>query len=204
MLKTALQTSFSDVVTLFGTSGTSANPDIGYYTSTEKSVPGTYALDITSLATVPSLAGAGFSGVYADDATADTLTLTDASSGATGAISLSNGDTTDTIVSKLNAMFAASKMSLSAAKNGNDVTIAGSHYGTSRLHPAYTAGGNDGSAQLGLAAGTYAGTNVAGPSAGWWRSAAASSSPASLAAPPRDCPFATAGAAWAPSAACRS
>ncbi|MBK6486378.1 MAG: flagellar filament capping protein FliD [Gemmatimonadetes bacterium] len=163
LFKASLASNFADVVSLFTTTGTSANSQLSYWTSTGKTVPGTYAVDITAAATTPTTTGTGFSGVYADDGTPDTLDITDAISGATGSISLANGDSTDTIVGKLNAMFATSKMALTATKNGNELVITGSRYGSaSTFTVAYTAGGTDGSAQLGIAAGTFAGTDVAG------------------------------------------
>lgn len=163
LFRNTLASNFSDIVSLFTTTGTSANGQLSYWNSTTKTVPGTYAVDITAAATTPSVAGTGFSGVYADDATPDTLEITDAISGASGSIALANGDTTDTIVGKLNAMFATSKMALTATKNGNDLVITGSRFGTaSTFTVAYTAGGTDGSSQLGIAAGTFAGTDVAG------------------------------------------
>lgn len=163
LFKASLASNFADVVSLFTTTGTSANGQLSYWTSTGKTAPGTYAVDITAAATTPWVTGAGFSGVYADDGTPDSLAITDAISGATGSIALSNGDSTDTIIGKLNAMFATSKMALTATKSGNDLVITGSRYGSaSTFSVAYTAGGTDGSAQLGLAAGTFAGTDVAG------------------------------------------
>ena len=163
VFKTALNSNFTDVVSLFTTSGTSANSQLSYWTSTDKTVPGTYAVNITAAATTPTAAGSGFSGTYADDGTADTMTITDAISGATGNISLANGDTIDTIVTKLNSLFATSKMSMTASKSGNDLVLTGSRFGTaSTFTVAYTAGGTDATAQLGLAAATSAGTDVAG------------------------------------------
>jgi len=161
--KTALTTNFTDIVSLFNTAGTSTNAQLSYWTSTDKTVPGTYAVNITAAATTATVTGTGFSGTYADDATPDTLTITDAISGATGSISLANGDTIDTIVSKLNSLFATSKMSVTASKSGNELVLTGARYGTAATFTVgYTAGGADGSAQLGLAAGTFAGTDVAG------------------------------------------
>jgi flagellar hook-associated protein 2 len=91
------------------------------------------------------------------------MSITDATTGATGSIQLANGDTTGTIVDKLNAMFAANKLNVAASANGNDVVIAGTQYGTAAtVTVAYTAGGTDGSAQLGIAAGVYAGVDVQG------------------------------------------
>jgi flagellar hook-associated protein 2 len=159
----ALATSYADVLRLFQTGGTATSSEVSYGFSTEKTQPGTYAVNITTAAATASVMGAGFSGTYADDGTADTMSITDATTGATGSIQLANGDTTGTIVDKLNAMFAANKMNVAASANGNDVVIAGTQYGTAAtVTVAYTAGGTDGSAQLGIAAGVYAGVDVQG------------------------------------------
>ncbi|MEP7382328.1 MAG: flagellar filament capping protein FliD [Gemmatimonadota bacterium] len=163
VFKAALASNFSDVVSLFTSSGKSANNQLSYWSSSYKTLPGTYAVDITAAATMPTVAGSGFSGIYADDGTPDTLAITDAISGVTGNITLANGDTTDTIVGKLNSLFATSKMALTASKNGNDLVITGSRFGTaSSFTVAYTPGGTDGTAQLGIAAGSFGGTDVAG------------------------------------------
>lgn len=161
--KAALTNNFTDVVSLFTTTGTSTNSQLSYWTSTDKSVPGTYAVNITAAATTPTVTGAGFSGTYVDDGTADTLTITDAVSGVSGSISLANGDSIDTIVTRLNSLFANSKMAITASKSGNDLVLTGARYGSaSTITVAFTAGGSDGTAQLGIAAGTFAGTDVAG------------------------------------------
>lgn len=163
VLKSALASNYADVVTLFTTGATSTNGALSYFTSTAKSVPGTYAVDITAAATTASVAGTGFSGTYVDDATADTLTITDSSSGVSGNISLTNGDTIDSIVTRLNTLFTTSKMAIAATRSGNDLVLTGTRHGSAAtITVAYTAGGTDGSAQLGLAAGTFAGTDVAG------------------------------------------
>ena len=159
----ALATNYADVLRLFQTSGTATNSEVSYGFSTDKTQAGTYAVNITTAAQTARVAGTGFSGTYADDATPDTMTITDATSGASGSIQLANGDTTSTIVDKLNAMFAANKMSVTASVNGNDVVLGGTQYGAlAKVTVAYTAGGADGSAQLGIAAGVYAGVDVQG------------------------------------------
>jgi flagellar hook-associated protein 2 len=56
---------------------------------------------------VGTLLGTGFSGTYADDVTPDTMSITEKQSGATASISLASGATTASIVSALNASFAA-------------------------------------------------------------------------------------------------
>jgi flagellar hook-associated protein 2 len=159
----ALAKNYNDVLNLFQTNGTATNSEVSYGFSTDKSKPGTYAVNITTAATTAKVAGAGFSGTYVDDATPDTMAITDSTTGATGSIQLANGDTTDTIVNKLNAAFAANKMNVKATANGNDVVLESTQYGSgATVKVAYTAGGAYGSAQLGIAANTYAGIDVAG------------------------------------------
>ncbi len=159
----ALNSNLVSLASLFNTSGTTTNSDVSYFVSTGKTTPGTYSVDITTAATTASVSGAGFSGTYVDDGTPDTMTVTDSTTGASGDVSLSNGDTIDIIVARLNAMFASNKMNLAASKNGNDLKIEGTHFGSAATFTVgYTAGGADGSAQLGIAAGTVAGTDVVG------------------------------------------
>lgn len=163
VLTKALQSSFSDVVTLFTTGGATTNGSLSYFVSTARSIPGTYAVDITQAATTAVATGAGFSGTYVDDGTADTLSITDSSSGVTGNVSLANGDTVDTIVTKLNTLFTSNKMAVTASKSGNDLVLTGARYGSGATFTvAYTAGGADSTGQLGIAAGPFAGTDVAG------------------------------------------
>ena len=162
-LTAALQSNFADVVTLFTTGGTSTNGLLSYFVSTPKSVPGVYAVDIATAASTAVATGAGFSGTYTDDGTADTLSITDSSSGVTGNVALANGDTIDTIVTKLNTLFSTSKMAVSASKSGNELVLTGARFGSGATFTvAYTPGGTDGTGQLGIAAGTFAGTDVAG------------------------------------------
>ncbi len=161
--KAAMTANLASLTRLFATSGYATSTDVSYFTSTDKSVAGTYAVDITTAAATASVTGAGFSGTYADDGTGDTITISDAFSGQSVNVQLDNGDTIDTIVNRLNAAFTAAKMFATASKSGNELVLTGTQHGSAAtVTVAYTAGGADGTAQLGLAAGTYAGTDVAG------------------------------------------
>ncbi len=97
----------SDLRTLFSQVGYTTDSRVSYLTSSSATVAGTYAVNITQAATQATLLGTGFSGTYADDATPDTMSITETQSGATATISLANGATTDAIVSALNTAFAA-------------------------------------------------------------------------------------------------
>ncbi len=97
----------SDLRMLFSQVGSATDSRVSYLTSSSATAAGTYAVNITQAATQATLLGTGFSGTYADDATPDTISITEAQSGATASIQLANGATTDTIVNALNAAFAA-------------------------------------------------------------------------------------------------
>jgi flagellar hook-associated protein 2 len=164
VFKAALASNVVDVTTLFASSGSSTNSAVSYFVSTDKTVPGIYAVDITAAAAAPAVSGSGFSGTYVDDGTSDTMSVTDSSTGATTSVQLANGDTIDMIVAKWNAALSAVKGSdITASKNGNDLVLTSGQYGTaSTITTAFTAGGADGTAQLGMAAGVVTGTDIAG------------------------------------------
>ena len=98
---------FNDLRTLFSQVGSATDSRVTYLSSSSATAAGTYAVDITQAATQATVLGTGFSGTYADDATADTMSITEARSGATASIQLASGATTDTIVTALNTAFAA-------------------------------------------------------------------------------------------------
>jgi flagellar hook-associated protein 2 len=100
----------SDLKTLFSQVGSTTDARISYITSGSNTTAGTYAVDITQAAAQATLLGTGFSGTYADDGTADTMTVTEARSGVSASIQLSNGMTASDIVTALtNAFGAATK-----------------------------------------------------------------------------------------------
>ena len=123
-----------------------------------------YAIDISRVAAPADATGAALTS-YATSGDADTMTIKDSATGLNGSISLANGDSLDTIVQRLNGLFGAQRMRLTASRTaGNQLRILGSDAGSSSgFTIAYTAGaGGNGTAALGLAAGSYAGTDVVG------------------------------------------
>jgi flagellar hook-associated protein 2 len=160
MLTRSLNSNLSDVQRLFGSGGQATDGQVQFLINSAKTQSGSYAVNITQAATQATIAGTGFTGSYATGATPDTMTITDAYSSKTGNISLANGDSIDTVVTKLNSLFSSQGMSLEATKSGNNLVLSGKSYGSSASFTvAYTGGGTT---QLGLAAGTYAGTDVQG------------------------------------------
>ncbi len=160
----AMASSRADVANLFRSGGSASDGEVSFVTAGSAAVPGRYAVDVSVAATRASAGGSGFAGLYSDDAAADTMSVTDVGSGKVGSVSLAAGDSADAIVSKLNAAFQSQLMQMTAAKDGaGQVVLRHNQYGTaSSFTVAYASGGADGSAQLGIAAGTYGGTDVQG------------------------------------------
>jgi flagellar hook-associated protein 2 len=161
----ALGSSFNDVKALFGAAGASTSSNLSYVGAGPDTTPGSYAVSITQLATVGTVAGTGWVGAY-DGAGADQMTVVDAFSGKTSVIALAAGATVDSIVSLLNDQFDAQGTSLTASKDGsNQLVITGSKYGaTASFTVSYQQSGSDygGASPTGIAAGVYAGLDVAG------------------------------------------
>lgn len=105
-LTSALSADPSAVARLFGDYGTTTDAQASYIGAQDGTRVGTYALNVTQAATQATASSSGFSGTYVDDATPDTLTLTDNSSGRSYSVQLSNGMTTQQIVDALNTQLA--------------------------------------------------------------------------------------------------
>lgn len=153
----------ADLRTLFSQVGTTTDARLSYVSSSAATAAGTWAVNITQAATRATATGAGFSGTYADDATADLLTVTDASTGTAVTVQLVNGMTTANIVDALNAAFAAATKQRVATSN----TLYSDAAGTVPMTAATTFGSlrGAGGATLGVAAGdtiSYSGTRPDG------------------------------------------
>jgi flagellar hook-associated protein 2 len=161
-----LTTNFAEVKKLFSLTGTPSDADVTFITAGTAAKPSTtpYAVAITQAATQASVSGAIWA-TYATAGASDTMTLTDAATGVTGSITIANGDTIATTVQKLNSLFAANRMQLTATTTGDSrVEISGVGYGTGAgFSVAYTPGvGGDGTAALGITAQSYTGLDVTG------------------------------------------
>lgn len=103
-LETAVSADAVSVQNFFATRGVGSTASIEYLLAGDDAVSGIYAIDITQVATQASETGSG-GGTYSDDGTPDTLTVTDAGTGSTYDVSLSDGMTMTQIVDALNTEF---------------------------------------------------------------------------------------------------
>ena len=136
----AFASRYTDVTKLFAESGVSTNPSLVYAASTTATQPGTYAVNITQAASQAQATGAGFSGIYSQPGTPDTMTVTDLASNSTAQIQLAGGMTSAQIVAALSASFGTPQnRALQASVTLNDASgssAAGSSTLLSDLHLA--------------------------------------------------------------------
>lgn len=166
MFKNALQNDLEGVRRLFTQSGSTTDFELEYITAGELAAPTAtgYAVEITQAATLATVTGASFTN-YATTGTADTVSITDASTGRIAEVLLSDGDDIQTIVNRMNSSFATQGLRLSAERTvGDQIRLVSLDYGTEGgFTVAYTPGdGGDGTALLGIAAGEHTGLDVAG------------------------------------------
>lgn len=162
-LTAALKANANNVRDLFALSGSVSGASLEYIAADDHTQAGTFDVNITSVATQPTIAGMGASFPYSDGGEARTLTLTDATSAKSGSISLVSGDDASSIATKLNAMFSSKGLLLTASSVSGALKISGTQYGTtSAFSLAYGAGDTSSAGQLGIAAGTFTGTDVQG------------------------------------------
>jgi flagellar hook-associated protein 2 len=154
-LGAALASNPDSVKALFQTNGVTTAANFSYLGSTDQSAAGAYDVNITRAATTASVASTATNFVYAAGATPDTLTIGDSASGKTGSISLATGDTPDSVAAKLNTLFLAQGIRLSASNVSGKLTVKGIDFGSA---PSFTIGyttanGIDVAGQLGITAG---------------------------------------------------
>lgn len=166
-LKNAMTLDFEGVRRLLTQVGVPSDSEVVFEgaTSATQATASPVAVEITRVATLASQTGAAFGtgGFYVTAGTPDTMSIKDVASGNSGTVSLTNNDTLAVVVAKLNAAFAVNKLRLVASQSAGALNISASDYGTSGgFTIAYTPGTGDGTAQVGIAAGTYSGLDVAG------------------------------------------
>lgn len=155
-LRRALLADPAGVKAAFSSAGSTTGAQLSYLLAGDATQPGSYAVQVTALATRAGYTGSGLAGAYSG---AHDLTVTDSTSGKAATLSLPGKTVTD-IVGGLNAAFAASSMRLTAVDDGGQLRIEGTEYGSSAT---FTLGGSFDEAQLGFTKGTaYAGTDIQG------------------------------------------
>ncbi|MEO8562955.1 MAG: flagellar filament capping protein FliD [bacterium] len=151
------------VRSLFALTGSTTGADFEYLSASDATKAGSYAVVVSSPATRAIATGSASVFPYSAGGGPMHLTVTDSSTGFSGAVDLDNGDNAAAIASKLNAVFNAKRMHLTAMVVGGQLSISGTDYGSgSGFTVAYDAGDTTSATQLGFAAGSFMGTDLAG------------------------------------------
>lgn len=153
------------VAGLFRQGGTATDTHVGFVAASAKTVPGTYSVNVTQVASQAQAAGTALSG--AGLAAAETIDVR--VGGATGTVAsyaAHAGETLDSVAAGLNAAFAQQSLALSAQVVNGALVIRSSQYGSAQKFDIRSSAVGAGD-QTGLvsAAGTWqphAGTDVAG------------------------------------------
>lgn len=135
-LQSAIDNNFSDIAGLFAATGKSTDSLVSYVVSSDKTLPGNYAVSISQLATQGKSVGAtDVSGGVTISGANNTLTVT--VDGVAASLTLDSGTYTATalatqIQSKINGSSAISSAgaAVSVAVNGNALNITSSRYGS--------------------------------------------------------------------------
>lgn len=145
------------------TRSVTADPGLTVAAAGTNVAAGTYAVNVTQAATRATATGsAAFASTYT---TGDTVTIADVTSGTSAAISLTNGETLDALVTKMNTAFSANGVRITAVNNAGVLQLQHQDYGSgssirvTNSHNRVTTGLGIGSTIAGT---LYTGVNVAG------------------------------------------
>jgi flagellar hook-associated protein 2 len=158
----ALTTDTAGVRSLFALAGSATGAGLEYVSANDNTKAGSYAVNISALATRATATGSAATFPYVAGGTQAHLNVTDASTGITDAVVLNGGDDASAVAARLNTLFNSRRMQLSASTSGGQLSISSTQYGATGFTLAYDAGDATSATQLGLAAGARTGVNVAG------------------------------------------
>lgn len=163
-LNAALASNPEEVKALFATAGSSTLSTVQYMNATPATQAGTYTVAITQVATTPTATGSALVGTYGNAAVANAMTVTDSFSGKTTTIALADTDTVASIAGKLNVAFGTDGLRLGASVTGSqELQLTGTQYGSrSSFTVGFLLNGASAPSQLGFAATSVLGTDVAG------------------------------------------
>ena len=143
-LRTAIENDPIGVQRYFAVYGAGSTGTLDYVSSGKDTESGTYAVVITAAATQASVTGSGFGGTYVDDATADTLTITDIGTNSVYEVSLTNGMTMTQIVDAVNTQLqTATTRQLDAANVMKSDAVGTNATDSTLLQDLYDSGGTN-------------------------------------------------------------
>jgi flagellar hook-associated protein 2 len=158
---TAYDANPTQVSNSFISGGSSSNPLMSYYESSDATVPGSYQVDVTQAASQATDSGAAVSGGVVS--TAETLTLS--SAGSTATYTTTAGESLADIAAGLNAAFAPKSVAVSATMVNGALVLTSMGYGLASSFSVSSTASGPGTTGLATATGTtqsFTGTDVQG------------------------------------------
>lgn len=169
-LQTALTANPIDVAAVFATTGKASDSLVSYVSSTSVTKPGTYALDVSQLATQGKQVGSAVAGLTITAGVNDTLSMT--VDGVPATVTLAPGAPYSSaaalaaeVQARINGISALSSAGISVAvtQTGGTMTLTSNRYGSTS---SVSVGGNGATNLLGAAPVSTAGVDAAGTLAG--------------------------------------
>ena len=165
-LQSAIDSNPKSIGELFATSGTPTDSLISYTAATANTKPGSYAVNLTQLATKGQIVGSAAAALTVNSGTNDTLSVT--LGGVSATITLTAGtyasasELATEVQSKINAVtaFTAAGLAVTATESAGVMTLVSNDYGSGA--GISITGGNAQTDLLGGAPATTAGLDVAG------------------------------------------
>jgi flagellar hook-associated protein 2 len=151
----------TQVANTFISGGSSSNPLMSFYESTDATAAGAYQVDVTQAATQATDTGTAVTG----GAVTAPETLTIASGGATASYTTAGGETVDQIATGLNQAFATNSVGLEASVVNGALVLTGMAYGSATSFTVTSTASGPGTSGLTSATGTpqtFTGTDVEG------------------------------------------
>ncbi|MGH9105185.1 MAG: flagellar filament capping protein FliD [Acidimicrobiales bacterium] len=151
----------TEVANTFISGGTSSNPLVSFYESTDATAPGQYQVEVTQAATQATDTGANLSGGQVS--TPETLTIS--GSGSTATYTTTSGETLADVAAGLNQALATSNVDVNAAVVNGAVVLTSMGYGSSSSFTASSSAAGAGTTGLVTDANadqSFTGTDVVG------------------------------------------
>lgn len=152
----------TQVANSFTSGGTSSNPLMSFYESSDATAPGQYDVSVTQAATQATDSGAVLSGGAVS--TPETLTVSVGS--ASASYTTTSGESLSNIASALNNALATNNVSVNAAvENGNQLVLTSMGYGSASSFTVSSTASGSGTTGLATSANTdqtFTGTDVVG------------------------------------------
>lgn len=159
-LKSAIDTNFDDIAKLFAAVGSATDSKVGYVTQNAKTQPGTYAVNVTQIATQATLVGSAAPDLNIVEGVNDQLKIHIGESEYNIKLAAGNYTSVEDLAAELRTKLTDAKVYAAVTVEGGALKITSEGYGSNAT--VSVSGGNAGASLFGSSPVSTAGTDVAG------------------------------------------